>query len=233
MCDGGHILLSGARRNFAKFIGEPHGALSGLASAPPGGSRRCLHEQRGRHGSIYLAIDGAEGLQPQRFLTVLRCGRNRGWIQPGRCGPSCVSVREAGEASGGLAAFSGVHLLQRVIPEGVASRGSGCVAGRAFAQLHRDSAGGGGFQAEKCLQRHHPRPQRQVHCARRGRGTNRRRRGVLHDRRQDRGIDPADRGQGCRGDSGVGQLRLQRVRPGSQAEPDRSALQSTSWWTNP
>ena len=78
-----------------------------------------------------------------------------------------------------------------------------------------------GFQAEKCLYRHHSRPQGQVHRAGRGRGADGRGRRLLHDRRQDRGIDSADGGQGCGRGGGVGQLRFQRMRSGGQAEPDR------------
>ena len=78
-----------------------------------------------------------------------------------------------------------------------------------------------GFQAEKSLNDTIAEQQGQVHCAGGRRGADQGRRRLLHDRRQDRGIDSADRRQGCGGDCGLGQLRLQRLRAGGQAESDR------------
>ena len=41
--------------------------------------------------------------------------------------------------------------------------------------------------------------------------------------------DSADGGRGCGGDCGLGQLRLERLRAGGQAESDRRHADLTSW----
>src|ERR1039458_8542014 len=131
-----------------EFTGESYGARLWFGAVTQR-FRRYLYGQRGRHGSIDLAINGAEGLQPQGLSTVLRCSRNRSRAGPQRRGPSCLGIREAGKACRGVAALSGVHLLQRIVPEGIAPHRSRCPAGRAFAELHGDVAGGGGISDRK------------------------------------------------------------------------------------
>ncbi len=111
--------------------------------------------------------------------------------------------------------------MQRVVHSRVAPDCGGCAAGCAFAELHRDADGGLGIPGGKVPERHDREQQGQVHCAGGGRGADGRGRRLLHDRRQDRGIDSADGGQGCGGGGGVGQLRVQRLRAGRQAESDR------------
>ena len=50
-----------------------------------GGVRRDVHSKRGRHGTVDLAMHGAEGLQPQRLSAVLRVRPQR-W--PGSDNPA-------------------------------------------------------------------------------------------------------------------------------------------------
>ena len=78
-----------------------------------------------------------------------------------------------------------------------------------------------GFQAEKSLNDTIQNNKGQVHCARRGRRADQRRWRLLHGGRQNRGVDPANGCRGCGGHRGLGQLRLQRLRAGGQAESDR------------
>jgi len=78
-----------------------------------------------------------------------------------------------------------------------------------------------GFQAEKSLNDTIANKQGQIHCAGGRRRAHQGRRGLLHDWRQDGGVDFADGGQGCGGGDRVGQLRVEWMRAGGQAESDR------------
>src|ERR1017187_9338847 len=69
------------------------------------------HRERGKYGTVHLAVDGAEGLQSQRFSTILRRSRDGGRIRPNRRCTGRFGFREERQAGGGLDALSGVHLL--------------------------------------------------------------------------------------------------------------------------
>ena len=168
-----------------------------------------------------MEFDGAEGLQPQRLLTVLRRGRDGSRIRSNRSCAGCLCVREERKARSGLDAFSGVHLLQRVVHTRVPSDCVGCAAGRFIAELLGDIDGRERLPGGEEPERHDCEQQGQIHCAGGRRRAHQGRRGLLHDWRQDGGVDFADGGQGCGGGDRVGQLRVEWMRAGGQAESDR------------
>jgi hydrogenase small subunit len=162
-----------------------------------------------------------KGYSRRDFLPVLRCGRNRGRIGSNRRA-QVVSAFEKKEKP----AVVWLHFQECTCCSESFIRAShpivaGCAAGRAVAELHRDLMAASGFQAEKSLNDTIANNKGKYIVLVEGAVPTKDGRRLLHDRRQDRGVDSANRGQGCGGGRGLGQLRLQRLRAGGQAESDR------------
>ncbi len=89
------------------------------------------------------------------------------------------------------------------------------------AELHRDADGGfgipGGEEPDDTIKNNKGK----YILAGGRRGADGQRRRVLHGRRQDGAIDPADGGGGCGSGGGLGCMRIQRLRAGGQAQSDR------------
>jgi hypothetical protein len=102
---------------FLPVIGLPLEVVYLAASAL--GIDFCTGSEVGMGQSIWNSFE-QKGFSRREFLEFCRGSRGAG----PKCGrPSGFGLREEGEAGGGVAAFSGVHLLQRVVHSRLSSDG--------------------------------------------------------------------------------------------------------------